>query len=200
MQFSHEDWISLKGEGHFQASTISCARCHDHKLDAITMADYYALVGILESSRQVIHTLDSADRFRKPTETLREMKVEIRKEISAAWLADLDRSEQQLLAVLSPQESEQEEPTEEASAETPSKDESNQPALRQQIGQEDLPRDNPTFVLQQLARLPAVNSQNIRAAWQRLEDEYQREQVEIEEFNAKNFEPWGDFRRADNPT
>ena len=39
----------------FQATTIACARCHDHKLDAVSMKDYYALVGILHSSRQVAH-------------------------------------------------------------------------------------------------------------------------------------------------
>ena len=26
--------------------TISCARCHDHKFDAISQKDYYALFGI----------------------------------------------------------------------------------------------------------------------------------------------------------
>ncbi|TWU42827.1 PSD1 and planctomycete cytochrome C domain-containing protein [Novipirellula artificiosorum] len=32
--------------------TVSCARCHDHKFDPIPAADYYALFGILHSSRQ----------------------------------------------------------------------------------------------------------------------------------------------------
>ena len=30
--------------------TVSCARCHDHKYDAITSADYYALYGVFASS------------------------------------------------------------------------------------------------------------------------------------------------------
>jgi hypothetical protein len=30
--------------------TVACARCHDHKYDAITQADYYALYGIFASS------------------------------------------------------------------------------------------------------------------------------------------------------
>jgi len=30
--------------------TVSCARCHDHKFDPITTADYYALAGIFASS------------------------------------------------------------------------------------------------------------------------------------------------------
>lgn len=31
--------------------TIGCARCHDHKYDPITSADYYALYGIFDSTR-----------------------------------------------------------------------------------------------------------------------------------------------------
>ncbi len=33
-----------------QAMTVSCARCHDHKFDPISTADYYALAGIFASS------------------------------------------------------------------------------------------------------------------------------------------------------
>ena len=35
----------------FQAVTVSCARCHDHKFDAISTKDFYALYGVLASSR-----------------------------------------------------------------------------------------------------------------------------------------------------
>lgn len=35
----------------FLASTISCARCHDHKFDPIPTSDYYRLYGMLSSSR-----------------------------------------------------------------------------------------------------------------------------------------------------
>ena len=35
----------------FQGLTVSCARCHDHKFDPITAADYYALYGVMESTR-----------------------------------------------------------------------------------------------------------------------------------------------------
>lgn len=35
----------------FMAMTVSCARCHDHKFDAVSIEDYYALSGILRSSR-----------------------------------------------------------------------------------------------------------------------------------------------------
>ena len=35
----------------FLGLTVSCARCHDHKFDAISTKDYYALKGYLQSSR-----------------------------------------------------------------------------------------------------------------------------------------------------
>ncbi|HBE69498.1 MAG TPA: hypothetical protein DDW52_15240, partial [Planctomycetaceae bacterium] len=34
----------------FLGVTVACARCHDHKFDAISTADYYALSGYLQSS------------------------------------------------------------------------------------------------------------------------------------------------------
>jgi len=35
----------------FLGLTVACARCHDHKFDAISTKDYYAFAGILKSSR-----------------------------------------------------------------------------------------------------------------------------------------------------
>ena len=34
----------------FLATTVSCARCHDHKFDPIPTTDYYALAGIFRST------------------------------------------------------------------------------------------------------------------------------------------------------
>ena len=45
-----EDTIDNLGRG-ILGSSISCARCHDHKFDPITMSDYYGLYGIFESTR-----------------------------------------------------------------------------------------------------------------------------------------------------
>ena len=32
--------------------TVACARCHDHKYDAIPTEDYYSLFGVFDSSQQ----------------------------------------------------------------------------------------------------------------------------------------------------
>ncbi|HBV64887.1 MAG TPA: hypothetical protein DEF45_17905 [Rhodopirellula sp.] len=42
----------------FLGLTIACARCHDHKFDAITTADYYALTAYLQSSCRQEYPLD----------------------------------------------------------------------------------------------------------------------------------------------
>jgi hypothetical protein len=42
----------------FLGMTVACARCHDHKFDAISAADYYGVSGILRSSRRVIQPTD----------------------------------------------------------------------------------------------------------------------------------------------
>ena len=45
-----ENQIDVFGKT-FLGMGIACARCHDHKFDAITTKDYYALSGVLKSSR-----------------------------------------------------------------------------------------------------------------------------------------------------
>ncbi|MBM81326.1 MAG: hypothetical protein CMJ78_12145 [Planctomycetaceae bacterium] len=40
----------------FLALTIGCARCHDHKFDPIPTRDYYAMAGILRSTKTLNHS------------------------------------------------------------------------------------------------------------------------------------------------
>lgn len=40
----------------FLASSIACARCHDHKTDPFSMEDYYALAGIFQSTKTYFGT------------------------------------------------------------------------------------------------------------------------------------------------
>ncbi|MFM7216302.1 MAG: DUF1549 and DUF1553 domain-containing protein [Verrucomicrobiota bacterium] len=42
----------------FLGLTVSCARCHDHKFDAIAMEDYYGLTAFLRGARQDSAVLD----------------------------------------------------------------------------------------------------------------------------------------------
>lgn len=69
----------------FQGLTVSCARCHDHKLDPIPTEDYYGLYSILNSSRAVTHTIDTAESNRTPIERLRHLKAKLQSELASLW-------------------------------------------------------------------------------------------------------------------
>jgi hypothetical protein len=45
--------------------TVACARCHDHKFDPITMADYYSLAGVFASTKMVNKTPDGAEESKE---------------------------------------------------------------------------------------------------------------------------------------
>jgi hypothetical protein len=52
-----DNQIDVLGKA-FLGLSIACARCHDHKFDAIRTNDYYALAGFVRSSRQQVAFLD----------------------------------------------------------------------------------------------------------------------------------------------
>ncbi len=47
----------------FLGLTIACARCHDHKFDAISADDYASLVGVLQSSRRTYAPSDTHQKL-----------------------------------------------------------------------------------------------------------------------------------------
>ncbi len=47
----------------FLGMTIGCARCHDHKFDPIPTQDYYALAGILRSTRTLENYTDNVAKW-----------------------------------------------------------------------------------------------------------------------------------------
>ena len=62
-----DDQIDVVGRA-FLGLTLACARCHDHKFDPITTADYYGLAGFFFSS----HILD---KFAPPTNGEKLMRI-----------------------------------------------------------------------------------------------------------------------------
>lgn len=69
----------------FQATTAACARCHDHKMDAISQRDYYSLLAVLRSARPVMRTLDAPDCHRDLIARLQGLKRELRGELASLW-------------------------------------------------------------------------------------------------------------------
>ncbi len=84
----------------FQGVTVSCARCHDHKIDPIPTEDYYALYGILNSSRPITRTLNMRGPGEAARASLVQLKSKIRVELADAWLKETSALGAQLTAAL----------------------------------------------------------------------------------------------------
>ena len=82
----------------FQGLTLSCARCHDHKYDPISQKDYYAVFGVLGSTRPGIIDVNLPDRQQLHRERLQELKTQIATQLAARWLTQLEGLADRLLA------------------------------------------------------------------------------------------------------
>jgi len=68
----------------FLGLTIGCARCHDHKFDAISQRDYYALAGFLQSSGFRLVRFDTLEHNRQVALRLAEFRGRARRTLTAA--------------------------------------------------------------------------------------------------------------------
>jgi len=71
----------------FQGLTISCARCHDHKFDAISQKDFYALFGTLYGARPTQRAIDTDEHLALHRERLAELKKQLRDGLARTWLS-----------------------------------------------------------------------------------------------------------------
>lgn len=79
--------IDTVGKG-FVGTTLACAQCHDHKFDAVSQKDYYALLGIFMSTRWGVRCADTVDPNLCTLEALRGIKQRIREEVCKVWQAE----------------------------------------------------------------------------------------------------------------
>ena len=70
----------------FLGMTVACARCHDHKFDAISQTDFYALYGTMANGRPGIQTVDNEARREAHREELIQLKGELRQVLAEAWI------------------------------------------------------------------------------------------------------------------
>ncbi len=98
-----QDTIDTLGQTVLGLS-LGCARCHDHKFDAVSMSDYYALYGIFDSSRYAFPGSEQKQKFRSmlpllpPSESVpqwREFDGRV-----AALVASLDKQKQPVPAAI----------------------------------------------------------------------------------------------------
>ena len=81
----------------FLGMTLGCARCHDHKFDPIPTHDYYAMAGILKSTKAVIH--ENVSKWNEVTLPMSESDETLLRE-SEMVLASLNNELKELQAKL----------------------------------------------------------------------------------------------------
>jgi hypothetical protein len=75
----------------FLGLTVACARCHDHKFDAISTRDYYSLYGVLSSSRYAQRSIGPNEALAERAAALKSLKKELRPLIGSVWLGQASR-------------------------------------------------------------------------------------------------------------
>ncbi len=211
-EVNHDDCISLTSLGYdiadnqidtltkaFQATTVACARCHNHKLDAVSMEDYYALLAVLRSSRMVSHGIDSPDANAQQRKRLSHLKDELRKELAAVWLSESQQIPRYMQAALAKR------------AKRPDAEELAKGLDPQRLEKwiatlaaEKQPFDDPfepwrllvdrTPTSGQLSPDVGVRTTEFAAAWQTLSQQFTKEDRDRSVFNQTQFVSFADFR------
>jgi len=69
----------------FLAMTMACARCHDHKLDAVSQRDYYALAGVFMTPRWTCRSIETPASNKARIDELKTLRSEIHEELKSVW-------------------------------------------------------------------------------------------------------------------
>ncbi len=73
----------------FLGLTVACARCHDHKFDAIAQKDYYALAGFLQSGSYRLVPFDTLEHNRRVAAELWRVRDQARAKVRQTLAAQL---------------------------------------------------------------------------------------------------------------
>ncbi len=168
----------------FQGLTVACARCHDHKLDPIPTEDYYALYGILTSSRQVTRTLDTGQMHRNLLAKLQQLKPLIRQELALQWKLQVEEIPAYLLAAQEVRLSSSGGPDLPRGLK--------REKLRswwQAVQAESVDPESPLFAWAALACETESGGAGLAKAWQREAARYREENRSRDSFNRQNYTP-----------
>ncbi|MBM3801777.1 MAG: DUF1553 domain-containing protein [Acidimicrobiia bacterium] len=188
LQFNgiHQEMVHNKIDAFskaFQAMTLGCARCHEHKLDAVSQRDYYALAGVFMSSRWISNTLDTPERNRAPLQRLAALKPKIRQAVAQWWLESAGEIAKRLEAVEPETEKKtQEEKKPEGKPPEPEKD-------------KKTPLEDPLYIWFEL-KAAQEKGESVSAAWQKLAEEYASARKQRAEANAREYVPIVDFAKG----
>lgn len=201
-EVNHDDCIGLRQIGFdladnqidtltkaFQASTVACARCHNHKLDAISMLDYYALLGVIRSSRMASHGIDAPDLNAPQLQQLTALKTGLRREIAAVWLQDAQQVARYMTAAQAKR----------ASAPSAAELATGLDGVRLEKWVAVLADDKLAFehILSPWRTVTAATMADAMAfpgEWKKLADQIAKEDRERTAYNAANFTTYADFK------
>lgn len=86
----HQDMVNNRIDAFskvFLATTVACARCHDHKLEAVSQRDYYALGAVFMTPRWTSRAVDAPGKNDAAIAELKELRAAIRSELTKRWQA-----------------------------------------------------------------------------------------------------------------
>ena len=164
----------------FQGLTVSCARCHDHKFDAISTADYYALFGTLASSRQSQVIIDAPEVKDSGMAAMQSAKHQMKGRLLTLWKDDVKNEAAAMQKWL------QAGPGGKLDASSFW----GRVLLRQKVDRAD-----PGHIFWRIRQTPAGERwEKVAATWL---DEQRRESAAREERNRSKFKTTADFRESD---
>jgi hypothetical protein len=178
----------------FQGLTVSCARCHDHKLDAIAQSEYYALAGAFMSSRWVTNTLDLPQRNAELFARLKEIKARLRPLLAQQWRLDAVRLADDLLASGEAPAS-PEVPANGAQAAGVASTASVWKSLTDARLNADPPLEDPLHAWIQVVKADRAGS-HVAAVWEAVAANYRQQTDTRKQENAVHFLPVADFRQG----
>lgn len=164
----------------FQGLTVSCARCHDHKFDAISTEDYYALFGVLASSRQSQVIIDTPEVKSQGVAAMRSAKEQMKHHLLALWKDDVRHQAMALQSWLQA-----------GPGEVPE----NSSFWGRLLNRDQIDRADPGHFFSRIKETPEGEPwEKAAAVWL---DQQQRESAAREERNEKKFTTRADFRQGD---
>ena len=141
----------------FLGLTVSCARCHDHKFDAISQADFYAFYGMMINSRSANLTVDSPQKLDLHKRELRQLKKKIKAELVEYWLSHLSDFSRKLESLPAPTTNNNKQPNK------------NKPSAIQRLV--NLASQNPRDPLHVWLKIKS-NPKEIEAIWKKLNEQF----------------------------
>jgi cytochrome c553 len=164
----------------FQGLTVSCARCHDHKFDAISTADYYALFGTLASSRQSQVIIDAPEVKDKGVAAMQSAKQQMKDRLLTLWKDDMQTQSAALQTWLQA---------------GPGNKPDKTTFWGRVLLRDKVDRADPGHLFTSIARMPANERwEKAAASWLH---EQRRESAARKERNRNKFKTTADFRESD---